>query len=140
MGRAFRGAWLTLRRPGLLLPALLAVAAVTVLSTVVTITSAGGQDVRRGPGEAVTLADLAASDGMLRGLRSAATLLGVVCLCVAAAHVGSTYSLGTLRTFLVRQPHRLRLLAGTWLAIAAVALIAAAVTTVVGIGVAFPVA
>jgi ABC-2 type transport system permease protein len=120
----FLATWIKLRRPALLGGTYLAVAAMTTLFTALTITSAqalpgsaGNPGPAQGPGGGVSLADLAAAGGATEGLSNAVSLLGLVALCVAAAQIAGEHTHGTLRNLLVRQPGRLRLLAGTWAAV-----------------------
>jgi ABC-type transport system involved in multi-copper enzyme maturation permease subunit len=54
--------------------------------------------------------------------------------------VGNVYQHGTLRTLMVREPHRLRLLGGMWLAIASFVALAALIATAVSIATAFALA
>jgi ABC-2 type transport system permease protein len=129
MLRAFRSEWLKLRRPGMALAAGVIVG-LGALSTAITITAAQATPVRRpGPGSGrPTLHELAAADGLARALERGATLLGVVALVIFAVAVAAEYSQGTLRNLLVRQPHRLRLLAGKLLATASLVAIAVVVS------------
>jgi ABC-2 type transport system permease protein len=135
----FLATWIKLRRPALLAGTYLTVAAMTTLFTALTITSsqalpgsAGDPGPAQGPG--VSLTDLAAAGGAVEGLSNVVPLLGVVALCVAAAQIGGEHTLGTLRNLLVRQPGRIRLLAGTWAAVVvftAGAVLAAAIASIV---------
>jgi len=116
MLRVLRSEWVKLRRKGLLAGAYLGLAGAATLVTTLVFNRAG----RRGPrgGESViTLARLAQADGLVFAVRRAAPLLGVVTLSVAAAQVALEYSQGTLRSVLVREPRRLRLLAGKYVAV-----------------------
>lgn len=139
MLHAFRSEWVKLGRARFLLGILGAVAAFTVLATVITITTAGQPGA--GPGDATSPADLAASDGVVAGLGSAVTFLGIIALSVAAYGVASEYQHGTLRTLLVRQPARLKLLGGTTLALGSLLVVmAAALATIVSAATALVVA
>jgi hypothetical protein len=128
MLRAFRSEWLKLRRPGMALAAGVIVT-LGALSTAITITAAQDAPARlAGPGGSrPTLHELAAADGLARTLERTATLLGVVALGIFAIAVAAEYSQGTLRNLLVRQPRRLRLLAGKLLATASFVTIAVVV-------------
>jgi ABC-type transport system involved in multi-copper enzyme maturation permease subunit len=131
--RITRSQWIKLRRPILLWGTLAAVTAVSVLSSVVSVFTAGDSDSggqRPEPGGGMSVADLTASGGLAQGLSGSATLLGVVALCVFAAAIAGEYSQGTLRNLLVRQPKRMRLLGGIWLALAGFGLVIVAVATV----------
>lgn len=134
--------WIKLRRPGLLFGTYGGIALVTALITAVVFlnasagTTAAAAD--NGPGQGVTLASLALSSGLLRGLTSSATIIGLIALCVAAAQVAGGYTQGTLRTLLIREPRRLRLLGGEWAAVSvfsagavAIAAVAVAITALI---------
>jgi ABC-2 type transport system permease protein len=141
MLRAFRSEWLKLRRPGMALAAGVIVV-LGALSTAITIIAVQDTPARlSGPGGGrPTLHELAAADGLARTIERAATLLGVVALGIFAVAVAAEYSQGTLRNLLVRQPRRLRLLAGKLLAVAGLVTIAVLVSVGTAAGVAFPVA
>jgi ABC-2 type transport system permease protein len=115
----FLATWIKLRRPALLGGTYAAMAAVTAMFTALIFTASdalpGGD---AGPGLAISPATLAEAGGVTEGLANTVPLLGVFALCVAAAQIAGEHSLGTLRNLLVRQPGRVRLLAGTWAAVA----------------------
>lgn len=142
MFRVFRSTWITLRRRGLLLGALGASAAFALLATGTTILNASTRPAATiGPGpKATTIDSLGAADGSVIGLGNVTQFLGVIAVAVAALVIGNAYQHGTLRTLLVREPHRLRLLGGMWLAIASFVAIAALIATVVSIATAFALA
>lgn len=118
MFRMFRSTWITLRRPGMLLGTYGVVAALTATITAVIFLNASSiaPADTRGPDAGVTLQSLASGSGFLQGLTSSVMLLGLISLCVAAAQLAVGYSNGSLRNLLIRQPKRLRLLAGQWAA------------------------
>ena len=94
----------------------------------------------RGPlGEGPTLDQLASSRGLALALGGTITLVGLVLMAVNASAVASDYSTGTVRNLLVRQPNRLRLLAGKSFALAVATLVVTAlvVAVTVGAGMAF---
>ncbi len=89
-----------------------------------------------GPGsEKVTTATLQHADGIVHGVGDATQFLGIVAVVVFAFSIASEYSYGTLRNLLVRQPRRLVLLGGSYLAMAAFVALAAVLATVVTAGV-----
>jgi ABC-type Na+ efflux pump permease subunit len=101
---------------------------------VLTFTTASTTPVDQGPGgEGLTLAQLAAADGLARTVASAAQFIGVVGLAVFAISIAGEYSQGTLRNLLVRQPGRVRLLAGKLLALASFTAIAVVLTEVAAV-------
>jgi ABC-2 type transport system permease protein len=130
MLRSFLSEWVKLRRRGMLLGGGI-IAGFAVVSTVLTFSTASATPGEaQGPTGGLTLDQLAAADGLARTLTSGATFIGVVALALFAISVAGEYSQGTLRNLLVRQPRRVRLLAGKVLALASfttVALAAAAV-------------
>lgn len=81
-------------------------------------TAANGTTPQIGPGsQGQNLAAIISSGGFARELAGSATLVGVIVLAIFAFAFASEYSLGTLRNLLVRQPRRLRLMAGKLLAL-----------------------
>lgn len=136
--------WIRLRRPRFLFGTYGAIGAMTLLFTALLFLSATAEPAatQTGPAGAggLTLADLAQAGGLTQGLTNAVSLLGIVALCVAAAQIASEFTQGTLRNLLVRQPHRLRLRAGVWLALATFTAGAVAVATAVSAGVGFALA
>jgi hypothetical protein len=144
MRRAYLSQLVKLRRRVLLLGTFGASAAFALLATAITIGTAAQDDpdTPRAPGgpELVSLDALAEADGAVLGLEGATQLLGVVALVLAASVVGSEWTQGTLRGLLVRQPRRLALLGGSWLAIALVVAAAAVVAGAVAVLAAFALA
>lgn len=142
MFRVFRSTWITLRRRGLLLGTLGAGAAFALLATGTTILNASTTPAATvGPGtQTTTIGSLGAADGSVIGLGNATQFLGVIAVAVAALVIGNAYQHGTLRTLLAREPHRLRLLGGMWLAIVSLVAIAALIAAVVSIATAFALA
>jgi ABC-2 type transport system permease protein len=120
MIHAFRSEWLKIRRPAMILGGAGAMVGFAVLAIVLTLSRlgrAGGGP--GGPGGVVVAAQVAASDGFATLMGVSATFIGVIALAVCAVAVGMEYANGTLRNLLVRQPGRLRLLAGKLLALGA---------------------
>jgi ABC-type transport system involved in multi-copper enzyme maturation permease subunit len=67
------------------------------------------------------------------GSASAGELLGAIALVMCAGTLAADYSQGTWRNLLVRQPGRLRLLAGKWLALLGLVGAAGLVATVAAV-------
>jgi hypothetical protein len=111
MNAAFASEWIKLRRRGMF-AALGAVVGLSALITVLGITHAGGN----GRHSFMSLADLARFDGFAQVIHHTGDLLRVITLGVFASVFASEFSQGTMRNLLVRQPRRLRLLAGKYLA------------------------
>jgi ABC-2 type transport system permease protein len=136
MIRAIRSQWTKLTRPTFLWSTMIASAAFAVLATVVSILSADEPSSATAPGtDQVTTATLQHADGIVHGVGDATQFLGIVAVVVFAFSVASEYSYGTLRNLLVRQPRRLVLLGGSYLAMAAFVALAAVLATVVTAGV-----
>jgi ABC-type transport system involved in multi-copper enzyme maturation permease subunit len=123
MTETFRSELMKLRRPRVLYGALGGLFGFTILVTVLTFATAAVPPTR-----------------LTAGFTNASRLVGVVILVVFLTSVTTEYGLGTLRTLLLRQPLRDRLLAGKALALAmctagalfvalAVSLVSAAVVT-----------
>lgn len=109
---AFSSEWPKLRRRSLLLGGVGSLLAFTILVTTLGIERATTSLHFERRGFRVSVAELSQPDGLVHGITSASTLLGIVVLGIFAAAFGSEYSQGTLRSLLVREPRRLRLLGG----------------------------
>lgn len=134
MMAAIQSAWVTLRRPSTLLTAFGGSLAAALLATTVTITTASETPIEgAAPGPATaTLSQLAASDGIVLGLTNGLTFLGVVAVSLGALAFASDFQHGTIRTLLVREPNRLRFLAGKAMALAGLLIASAVVATAAG--------
>jgi ABC-2 type transport system permease protein len=129
-----------LRRPALLWGTLGAVAASATLVNFIifaVLDEPGAGDDGRPGAELATRAALQTSRGLAVGFGAAAGLLGVVALSIFAAQTALEYTNGTLRNLLVREPRRLRLLAGKFVAMvlfaALIALVSAVFSVVVSL-------
>jgi len=141
MIRSFLSEWVKLRRRAMVLGGAGTIVGFAILTVVLTLTTASATPTDQGPGgEGLTLAQLATTDGLAGILGTAATFIGVVALSVFAMSIASEYSQGTLRNLLVRQPRRVRLLAGKLLALASFTTIAVLVAGVAAVTVALLVA
>lgn len=65
-------------------------------------------------GVRITREVLALPTGISLGFSNSSGLLGLVALCVFAAQTAQEYTYGTLRSLLVREPRRIRLLIGKY--------------------------
>jgi ABC-2 type transport system permease protein len=110
--------WLKLRRPGML-GALAAGTVALCVGTVAAVATAGSSSRGMGGATLPTIDELTSSHGLADALGVSSTLVGVVALAVSAAAWASEYTHGTLRHLLVWEPRRLRLLAGSWIGVAA---------------------
>jgi ABC-2 type transport system permease protein len=141
MTRSFLSEWIKLRRPGMILGGAGTIVGFAILTVVLTLTTASATPTdQEGPGGGLTLAQLATADGLASILASAATFIGVVALSVFATSIASEYSQGTLRNLLVRQPRRVRLLAGKLLALASFTTLAVVVAGIAAVATALLVA
>lgn len=137
IGGAFASEWLKLRRRGLLLGGVLPLLAFTILVTALTIERATKTLELGRRGFRVSVDQLSQPDGLVHGLTSASTLLGIIVLGIFAMAMGSEYGYGTLRNLLVREPRRLRLLAGKYLALLVFGAVLVTVACAVSVAVSF---
>jgi ABC-2 type transport system permease protein len=141
MTRSFLSEWIKLRRPGMILGGAGTIVGFAILTVVLSLTTASATPTDQGPrGEGLTLAQLATADGLASVLGGAADVIGVVALSVFAMSIASEYSQGTLRNLLVRQPRRIRLLAGKIVALASFTTLAVIVAGIVAVATALLVA
>jgi ABC-type transport system involved in multi-copper enzyme maturation permease subunit len=129
-----------LRRPTLALPTLFAAMGLTALTTsllylLIDSPSGNGRE-----GVRVSAEQLSLSDGVVYSFQSAATLLGVIALCVFAAQTAQEYTYGTLRNLLLREPSRMRILLGKYVAMSIFAFVIVMASAVVSIGLSFALA
>jgi len=118
---AFSSEWVKLRRRSMLVWGLGGGLFFAVLATIFTIERAVrtfNPFVER-HGIRVTFAVLEAPDGLVHGVVDVSTLIGIVSLCLFAGAFATEYSQGTMRNLLVREPRRIQLLCGKFLALAA---------------------
>jgi ABC-2 type transport system permease protein len=129
--------WRKLRRPTLLLGTL---GAVTFFSGLVSsllfllIDSPQGNGDR---GIKITREMLALPQGSTQAFSSVGTLLGVIALCVFASQTAQEYTYGTLRNLLLRQPGRVKLLAGKLISMKLFAILMTLVSAIVAIGLSY---
>ncbi len=117
MRHAFASEWIKLRRKRLLIGTYLALASVAALGTILTFATAGQVEGGPDPASTTSIAVLRSSKGITAGMESSIIFVGVVAFAIAAAQLAGEYSLGTLRSLLIRQPRRQILLAGKYLAV-----------------------
>ena len=121
-----------LRRPTLILSTLAVVTALSGLFTsIVFLNVNSGHNAKRG--ESITAHQLSEATGMIYGFKLVGFLLGIVALCIFASQTAQEYTHGTLRNLLVRQPARMKILAGKFVAMsifAAIMVLFAAVITI----------
>jgi ABC-type transport system involved in multi-copper enzyme maturation permease subunit len=95
---------------------------------------------RAGSGPFAAITDLSSVDGLIAGLASAATMIGIVALALFAISVARDYERGTIRQLLVGEPRRALVLGGKILALLATVIAGVALSAVVGMAVAFALA
>jgi ABC-2 type transport system permease protein len=137
MIRVFFAEWRKLRRPSLFIGTMVAVMGTSALVTSLLFLLI---DSRRGnarEGQMINRAALELPHGLSIGFSSSAGLLGLVALCIFASQTAQEYTHGTLRNLLVRQPRRLTLLLGKFLAMCLFALISVILSAIVSITLAF---
>jgi ABC-2 type transport system permease protein len=118
---AFSSEWVKLRRRAMLLWGLGGGLFFAVLATIFTVERAVrsyNPFLDHGRGIRVTFAELEAPDGLVHGVVDVSALIGIVALCLFAGAFATEYSQGTMRNLLVREPRRMRLLSGKFLALA----------------------
>jgi ABC-type transport system involved in multi-copper enzyme maturation permease subunit len=84
-------------------------------------------------GRTVTREVLALATGGVQGFSSVGGFLGIIALCVFAAQTAQEYTYGTLRNILVRQPGRLRVLAGKFVAMGIFAVVMVILSAIISV-------
>jgi ABC-2 type transport system permease protein len=141
MLRTFTSEMIRFRRTGLVGAGIMA--AFTVLVTTLTFV---GFDESAGPGPGgggralPGATDLAAVDGLMSGLASAATMIGIVALALFASSVARDFERGTIRQLLVGEPRRALVLGGKILALLSVVVAGVTVSAIIGVAAAFALA
>jgi ABC-2 type transport system permease protein len=132
--RAFRSEWFKIRRPGVLLGGLGGMVAFALLAVILTVARADNTHSEIG------ITALSQPGGFASILQRGSDFLGIFALGVVAVATAQEYSHGTLRSLLVREPRRLRLLAGKTLAnlvyVCASVLVASLIALVVALAIA----
>lgn len=124
-----------LRRPALLFSTFLVVSLLTALFTSIVflrVKSGGGRASQSG--DLISSATLSQAPGLVYGFKMVSFFLGITALCLFASQTAQEYTLGTLRNLLVRQPSRMKILLGKYLAMAVFALVLVFWDAVVAIG------
>jgi ABC-type transport system involved in multi-copper enzyme maturation permease subunit len=135
MIQIFKSEWRKLRRPTLFLGTLAAVIGLTGLISSLLFLLLDSERGNGREGMIITRETLALPNGLYVGFANSAGLLGVIALCVFAAQTAIEYTNGTLRNLLVREPRRLLLLAGKYLAMISFALITVCFSAIVSVGI-----
>ncbi len=129
-----------LRRPTLLISTILVVAALTALFTSIVFLRANSGQGNGQRGEIISPATLGSATGLIYGFKIVSFFLGITALCVFASQTAQEYSLGTLRNLLVRQPSRMKILAGKYLSMIIFAIALVVIDAIVAIAVSYSLA
>lgn len=137
MIRVFFAEWRKLRRPSLFIATMAAIMGASALVTSLLFLLIDSAQGNAREGQVITRASLELPQGLSIGFSSSAGLLGLVALCIFASQTAQEYTHGTLRNLLVRQPRRLTLLLGKFLAMCLFAVISVILSAILSITLAF---
>jgi ABC-type transport system involved in multi-copper enzyme maturation permease subunit len=140
MLRSFFAESRKLRRPTLALSTLLTVAAFSILFTSIVYLRLKSGEPNTKMGERVSSAALSQHIGLVYGFKLVSFFVEITALCIFASQTAQEYTFGTLRNLLVRQPNRIKILAGKFLAMSLFAAIMVAFTAVVTIATSYALA
>ncbi|MDA2962455.1 MAG: ABC transporter permease [Actinomycetota bacterium] len=112
-----------LRRPTLFLGTMGAVVFFSALFSSLLFLLIDSPDGNSDRGRTVSREVLGLATGGVQGFSSVGGFLGIIALCVFAAQTAQEYTYGTLRNILVRQPGRIRILVGKFIAMKLFALV-----------------
>ncbi len=111
-----------LRRPTLSIPTLAIISGLSTFFTWWVFHSVdNGHNGQRG--ESISVATLSSPRGLAYGFTIMSFFLGMAAYSIFASQSANEYTLGTLRNLLVRQPSRIKLLVGKFLAMSAFAIV-----------------
>jgi ABC-2 type transport system permease protein len=143
MIRSLHAELLKLRRPSIIYGAGGSAVAFALLATILTFVTAKARPPLL-PDVASTLAtslgQLAGPGGLSRGFTIAGSVLGLLVFVLFMTSVTNEYGLGTIRLMLTRQPGRVRLLAGKFLALVGCVAAALLIAEVLSVAAAFALA
>ncbi|CAB5002385.1 MAG: ABC transporter permease [Actinobacteria bacterium] len=122
-----------LRRPSLFIGTMGAVVFFSALFSSLLFLLIDSPDGNSDRGRTVSREILGLATGGVQGFTSVGGFLGIIALCVFAAQTAQEYTYGTLRNLLVRQPGRLRILAGKFIAMKLFALVMIILSAVISI-------
>ena len=112
MTRTFKAELLKLGRPRILISASLGALAFAAIATIAVLLSAESSGGRRQEGRGATLESLGGSGGAVEAFSTGTAFIGILVLVLFIANFAGEFSQGTFRTLVMRQPHRMGLLAG----------------------------
>ena len=137
MIRVIRAEWRKLRRPTLFLGTIGAALFFTGLFTSLLYLLIDSPRGNSDPSNPISREMLSSFGGSIIGFTNVGGLLGIIAYCVFAAQTAQEYTYGTLRNLLVRQPGRLRLLAGKLISMKLFALVMVLISGVVSIAISY---
>jgi len=137
MIRVIRAEWRKLRRPTLFLGTIGAALFFTGLFTSLLFILIDSPRGNSDPENPVSREMLASFSGSVIGFSTVGGLLGIIAYCVFAAQTAQEYTYGTLRNLLVRQPGRVRLLAGKLISMKLFAIVMVLISGVVSLAIAY---
>lgn len=137
MIRVVRAEWRKLRRPTLFFGTIGAALSFTNLFTTLLYQLIDSPRGNSDPANPISREMLSSFGGSVIGFSNVAGLLGIIAYCVFAAQTAQEYTYGTLRNLLVRQPGRLRLLAGKLISMKLFALLMVLISGVVSIAISY---
>ena len=137
MIRVIRAEWRKLRRPTLFLGTIGAALFFTGLFTSLLFILIDSPRGNSDPDNPVSREMLASFGGSVIGFSTVGGLLGIIAYCVFAAQTAQEYTYGTLRNLLVRQPGRVRLLAGKLISMKLFAIVMVLISGVVSLVIAY---
>ena len=85
-------------------------------------------------GQTISREVLSLASGGVQGFSSVGGFLGIIALCVFAAQTAQEYTYGTLRNLLIRQPSRMKILAGKLISMMIFALAMIILSAIVSLG------
>ena len=137
MIRVIRAEWRKLRRPTLFLGTIGAALFFTGLFTSLLYLLIDSPRGNSDPANPISREMLSSFGGSVIGFSNVASLLGIIAYCVFAAQTAQEYTYGTLRNLLVRQPGRLRLLAGKLISMKLFALVMVLISGILSVALAY---
>ena len=137
MIRVVRAEWRKLRRPTLFFGTIGAALSFTNLFTTLLYRLIDSPRGNSDPANPISREMLSSFGGSVIGFSNVAGLLGIIAYCVFAAQTAQEYTYGTLRNLLVRQPGRLRVLAGKLISMKLFALLMVLISGVVSIAISY---
>ena len=141
LARAFISQWVRLRRPVVLLGTIGISVVFAALSTVLIFSHVTHTPPSAGDNyHAAYIGTVQQASGLMYGLTESIPLLGLVSIVTFSFVMASEYSYGTLRNLLVRQPRRMILLGGSYLALISLMTVAVILAMVAAITAAYLIA